>query len=71
MQHLLALTEAKLMFLAGCGMLTFLLLKRSYRYFGRRSRSRGGSPIESISRPQSPWEGAHRDAAARIERQKV
>jgi hypothetical protein len=49
-----------------------LLLKRSYRYFGR-SRPRGGSgpTIEKQYRPTSEWDGAYRDAGASIERQKV
>jgi len=65
------ITPAVLMFTLGCAMLTFLLLKRSYRYFGRSSRSRSSRPLELQSRPASKWDGAQRDALAVVERQKV
>ncbi|MCG8449537.1 MAG: ferritin-like domain-containing protein [Pirellulales bacterium] len=58
------------MFLAGCALLTFILLKRSYRHFGKRHKSNSG-PIEYVRRPTSKWDGAQRDALAQIERQKV
>lgn len=61
----------QLMFMAGCGMLTWILLKRSYRYFGRRSRSKNSSPIERQTRPTDAWSGVQRDALARLEREEV
>lgn len=63
---------AVLMFLAGCGLLTMLLLRRSYRYFSKDKRSRGAAqPIERQRRPTGPWDGVCTDASASIERQKV
>ncbi len=60
-----------LMFLAGCGLLTWILLKRSGRYFGRGRRRSSSAPIESQPRPAGPWSGAQRDTLARIEREQV
>lgn len=60
-----------LLFMAGCGLLTWMLLKRSYRYFGRRNRSQNSSPIESQPRPTDPWSGVQRDALARLDREQV
>lgn len=63
---------AVLMFLAGCGLLTMLLLRRSYRYFNKcRGRRSSSQPIDLQRRPASQWDGAYPDASARIERQKV
>lgn len=60
------------MFLAGCGLLTAILLRRSYRYFGTTRRRAGSGPvIEAQPRPATAWDGARRDASAQIERQKV
>ena len=67
----LALAAADGMFLAGCAMLTPILLKRSYRYFGSRNRNRQRSPIEAVPRPTTKWDGAQRDTMARIEQEKV
>lgn len=58
------------MFFAGCGLLTFFLLKRTFRRIGR-SKKNSSAPIERIPRPTSAWDGAQRDAMAVIERQKV
>lgn len=71
MTVVLANIPAVWMFLAGCALLTFILLKRSYRYFGRRRRNGTASPLEHLHRPDSVWDGAKRDAMARIERQEV
>jgi len=72
MAILSTIAPAVLMFTLGSAMLTFWLLKRSYRYFGRSSRSKGGSqPIARQPRPTSKWDGAQRDALAVVERQKV
>ena len=62
---------ASMMFAAGCALLTALLLRRSYRYFGRSRRKQNEGPIAAQPRPTSEWSGAHHDAAAMIERQKV
>jgi hypothetical protein len=60
-----------LMFLAGCALLTWILMKRSGRYFGRASRGRSSKPIEVQPRPTSSWSGVQRDALARIDREHV
>lgn len=61
-----------LMFIAGCGLLTAILLRRSYRYFNRRPDRGGTGPaLVSQPRPATAWDGAHRDASARLEREKV
>ena len=67
----LADIHAVWMFLAGVGLLTFILLKRSYRYFVRPRRARNDAPLELQPRPKSIWDGAQQDAMAHIERQKV
>gem|GEM_PF-3347369 len=60
-----------LMFLAGCGLLIWILLKRSSRYFGRIRRGQSPAAIERQPRPTSSWSGSQRDALARIEREQV
>jgi hypothetical protein len=60
-----------LMFLAGCGLLTWILLKRSGRYFGRARHRSSSTLIESQPRPTGPWSGVQRDTLARIEREQV
>ena len=60
------------MFLAGCALLTLILLRRWSRYYGRRSRRKKSEPpIAAQPRPHDAWGGMQRDAAAHIERQKV
>ncbi len=71
MPVLLASIHAVWMFLAGVGLLTFILMKRSYRYFSRPRRKRNDRPIELQPRPKGPWDGAQHDTMAHIERQKV
>jgi hypothetical protein len=71
MTGLLADLNAILMFLAGVGMLIFILMKRSYRYFSRRKRQRNEQPLELQPRPKGPWDGVQRDAMANIDRQEV
>jgi len=61
---------APALFALGCAMLTMMLLRRSYRYFGKK-RNRNDPPIDAQPRPKNGWTGAHADATARIERQKV
>jgi hypothetical protein len=68
---LLADIHAVWMFLAGVGLLTFILMKRSYRYFSRPRRKRNDKPIELQPRPKGPWDGVQHDAMAHVERQKV
>ena len=69
----LAFTQLPLlMFLAGCGMLVLILLRRSHRYFGRRSSDSSSSlPVALQPRPTSKWSGVERDALARIDREQV
>ncbi len=71
MPVLLADIHAVWMFLAGVGLLTFILMKRSYRYFSRPRRKRNDKPLELQPRPKGPWDGAQHDTMAHIERQKV
>lgn len=68
---MLANTSAIWMFLAGCALLTWVLLKRSYRYFGSRSRRGNSAPLQKVPRPAGVWDGAQRDSLAQVERQKV
>ena len=64
--------EPSWLFLAGCALLTMLLMRRTSRYFGQRiSRSGSGPHLEHLPRPVKAWDGAQRDAFALIERQKV
>ncbi|MEM6331576.1 MAG: hypothetical protein AAF790_15195 [Planctomycetota bacterium] len=67
----IASLAAPAMFALGCGLITAILLRRSYRYFGRRRPLRDQPAIDAQPRPTGAWSGAHTDAAARIERQKV
>lgn len=69
--HLLAEIEPLWMFLAGVGLLSFILLKRSYRYFGGRRTTRKEGPLDLQHRPTSKWDGAQRDRYAHAEREKV
>lgn len=62
--------DASWYFFAGCALLTFILLKRTFRRLGRRKKY-DSAPIERIPRPTSQWDGAQRDALAQVERQKV
>ena len=71
MPVLLADIHAVWMFLAGVGLLTFILMKRSYRYFSRPRRKRNDKPIELQPRPKGPWDGVQHDTMAHVERQKV
>ena len=63
---------APAIFAAGCALLTMILLRRSYRYFGRR-RTRGGSGphIDAQPRPKDKWDGVKKDADARFNRDQV
>jgi len=67
---LLASSLADLPLLAGVALLTWILLKRSFRYFGRR-RNKNPLPLERQPRPAGKWDGVQRDALAQVERQKV
>ena len=58
-------------FAAGCALLTWILLKRSYKYFGKPRGKRLIQGIEEQHRPTSEWDGAKSDAMARIERREV
>jgi hypothetical protein len=69
--NLLANITAVWLFLAGVGLLAFILMRRSYRYFGKPSRRRNESALDLQPRPKGPWDGAQHDAMARIDREKV
>lgn len=60
-----------LMFIAGIGLLTAMLLRRTYRQLGRGRRKYDNRPIDTQHRPTNQWDGAKADTAAVIERQKV
>ena len=60
-----------LMFLIGCALLTTILLRRSYRYFGRGRSQQIQSPLEKQPRPATKWSGVERDSLAQIDRQEV
>lgn len=62
---------APAMFALGCGLLAALLLRRSYRYFGKKSRGGSGPHLEVQPRPKDEWDGVRDDAAARFDRQQV
>ena len=62
---------AILMLLAGCAVLLSILLRRSYRYFGRQSKSRVITGLEHLPRPKSQWEGVYHDVDATIDRHEV
>lgn len=63
---------APIFFAAGCALLTVILLRRSYRFFGnRRSRGDSSPPIELQHRPTHKWDGVKKDAAARFNRDQV
>lgn len=62
---------APLAFALGCGLLTALLLRRSYRYFGKKRRGGSGPHLEAQPRPTHAWDGAKQDASARFDRQQV
>ncbi len=69
---LLALAQLPiLLFLLGCALLTSILLRRSYRYFGRGRRRQNQSPLEKQPRPEGKWSGAQRDSLAQVDRQQV
>jgi len=57
--------------LAGVGLLTFIMMRRSYGYFSRRRRKRDEQPVALQPRPQGPWDGAQHDRMAQIDRQEV
>lgn len=68
---LFASMTAVWMFLAGVGLFAFILLRRSYRYFGTSRRRVDNAAIDLQPRPKAPWDGVQHDAMARIDRQKV
>ena len=68
---LLAAINPAMLFLAGCAVLTWVLLRRTYRACGRRPRIGEQVHLEHLHRPTDPWEGAQRDTSAQVERQKV
>ena len=71
MPVLLADSHGVWMLVPGVGLLRFILMKRSYRYFSRPRRKRNDKPIELQPRPKGPWDGVQHDTMAHVERQKV
>jgi hypothetical protein len=70
--YLLADIMPTAMFLAGCALLTAILLRRSYRYFGRRRGSnKNETAIDHQPRPTDAWSGMQKDVAAHLQRQEV
>ncbi len=59
------------MFLVGCALMVSILLRRSYRYFGKTKGSKIITGLEHLPRPKSSWEGTFRDAGAVVDRQEV
>lgn len=59
------------MFLVGCALLVSILLKRSYRYFGKAKGSTVITGLEHLPRPKSSWDGTYRDAGAIVDRKEV
>ena len=59
------------MLAAGCAMLAFFLLRRLRRHSGKQIRGGSGPAIDAQPRPTHEWDGAHKDAAAKFDRQQV
>ncbi len=59
-----------LMFIAGAGLVAWVLLRRGFRRSGGRKKY-DSRPIDTQPRPTSEWSGAYSDASAKLERQKV
>lgn len=64
-------TLAILMFLVGCALVVAILLRRTFRYFGRRQRSQFITGLEHLPRPKNSWEGVYHDVDATIDRHEV
>lgn len=59
------------LFALGCAMATMILLRRSFRHFGKRTWGGSGPHIVAQPRPKTPWEGSRQDTEARFNRQQV
>ncbi|TWT99835.1 hypothetical protein Pla108_07780 [Botrimarina colliarenosi] len=62
---------APLLFAFGCALLAMILLRRSFRNFGKLTRGGSGPALLKQHRPTSQWDGAREDATARFNRQQV
>ena len=71
MTILLATQTPTLLFLGGCVLLTWVLLRRYYIARGSASRRQGPNYLEHVPRPTSAWDGVQKDTLAVVERQKV
>ncbi len=67
----LAAVSPTLLFLAGCAVLIWVLLRRSYKRCGRRQGAGSRDYLEHVHRPTNPWDGACHDADALVERRQV
>jgi len=67
----LAAANPTLLFLAGCAVLTWVLLRRCYGRCGRKKSKDNRDYLEHLHRPTNAWDGACHDAAALVDRQKV
>ncbi|QDU91659.1 hypothetical protein Pla175_50890 [Pirellulimonas nuda] len=66
----LAAITPQILFIAGCALLVYILMRRSYRFFGAAKR-RSTGPIDVQHRPVTQWDGVQADADARVNRQQV
>jgi hypothetical protein len=71
MSNLLNSLDPSWLFVAGCALLAWVLVRRYFRLTRREKRAQGQPYLEHVHRPTGPWDGAQRDASALIERQKV
>ncbi len=62
---------APLGFAAGIGLLTWLLLRKTFKRLSKQKRAGSGPYLQKQRRPAHQWDGAKQDATARFERQQV
>lgn len=58
-------------FAAGVGLLTWLMLRKTFTRLSKRNRSGSGPYLKKQPRPENAWDGAKHDASARFDRQQV
>lgn len=62
---------APLGFALGCGLLTWFLLRKTFKRLPKRNRGGSKEYLQKQKRPKTEWDGAKRDANARFDRQQV